>query len=105
MMHEIYRLDGGSFSGALQRHTSILSRNHYLKGHLLNHDLGGPGLAFNLFPITSKANFLHYYKVEYPVKKLLALGAEVEYNVDVEERNSDELPGADFICNVKARGD
>lgn len=33
--------------------------NKYIKGHLLNDNVGGPGLAENLFPITADANAKH----------------------------------------------
>ncbi|MDR0948729.1 MAG: hypothetical protein LBM69_04340 [Lachnospiraceae bacterium] len=42
-----------------------------VKGHLLNHDLGGLGISENLFPITTKANSVHKNVVELPVKELL----------------------------------
>lgn len=44
--------------------------NHrFVRGHLLNYDLGGPGKDLNLFPITSQANSQHSNKVEETVKK------------------------------------
>lgn len=42
--------------------------HRFIRGHLLNYDLGGPGKDFNLFPITSKANADHYNFVEKAVK-------------------------------------
>lgn len=41
----------------------------FIRGHLLNYDLGGPGTAFNLFPITAQANIDHYNRVEKTVKE------------------------------------
>ena len=32
----------------------------YVKGHILNHRLGGIGNAENMFPITGNANSRHY---------------------------------------------
>ncbi len=43
-----------------------------IKGHLLNHDLGGFGVAENLFPITKQANVEHLVYAEYAVKQGLA---------------------------------
>jgi len=40
----------------------------YVRGHLLNHDLGGPGVAQNLFPITGQANIDHKNVVENTIK-------------------------------------
>lgn len=39
-----------------------------IKGHLLNANLGGPGMIENLFPITSDANTAHSHLVEEPIK-------------------------------------
>lgn len=36
----------------------------YIKGHLLNDNIGGPGSADNLYPITAEANRAHYDNVE-----------------------------------------
>ncbi len=37
---------------------------HYIKGHLLNHNIGGPANDRNLFPITAQANADHSNQVE-----------------------------------------
>lgn len=42
----------------------------FVRGHLLNHDLGGPAVEPNLFPITGHANGLHESHVETPIKKI-----------------------------------
>lgn len=44
------------------------SPDKYVKGHLLNENLGGKGEAENLFPITGKANSQHLHSTEKPVK-------------------------------------
>lgn len=44
-------------------------RQHsYVQGHLLNHNLGGPGMRFNLTPITKRANNKHKAEVETTLK-------------------------------------
>lgn len=43
-------------------------QSHYVQGHLLNHNLGGPGLRFNLTPITKRANNKHKAEVETTLK-------------------------------------
>lgn len=98
LMRQIYRIDHDSKKGT--RDVYNMSKNKYVKGHLLNHDLGGPGLFFNLFPITNYANSEHKTKVEMPVKSLLNEistitdnGAYVKYDVAVENVEfKDELP-------------
>jgi len=44
------------------------ARSKYIKGHLLNHHIGGPGTAENMYPITGQANKKHNTKVEETVK-------------------------------------
>ena len=85
------------------------SGNKYVKGHLLNHDLGGPGLCFYLFPITNHANSEHKNKVEMPVKRLLSKLSQlsdknnsIKYSVKVQNETLGvkNLPSADFQCTV-----
>jgi hypothetical protein len=51
-------------SGAIPETTK-----RFIRGHLLNYDLGGPGKDFNLFPITAQANVRHFNEVEKTVKE------------------------------------
>src|SRR5262249_37650588 len=62
----------------------------WIKGHLLNENLGGPGLAKNLTPLTSTANKNHSGKVE---KAVIAAVNECR---QFAERN----PKADFWYGV-----
>jgi hypothetical protein len=48
----------------LETDPSRRSPDKYIKGHLLNHRLGGIGNAENMFPITGNANSRHYYSIE-----------------------------------------
>ncbi|MEV0650809.1 DNA/RNA non-specific endonuclease [Phytomonospora sp. NPDC050363] len=59
---------------------------HLVQGHLLNHNIGGPGNTMsNLTPLTRSANGQHHGKVEKTVKKaLLEHGHVVEYNVKAD---------------------
>ncbi|EJL94041.1 hypothetical protein PMI16_00396 [Herbaspirillum sp. CF444] len=77
-----------------------------IRGHLLNHDLGGRGLPYNLFPISNAANQEHSNKVEQRVKGLLYGGAPIEldtknipltYEVEVTNRDDKALK-ATFHC-------
>lgn len=80
-----------------------------IRGHLLNHDLGGKGLPYNLFPISNGANSAHSLQVEQKVKGLLYGSTakrtgntldqkvKVEYSVEVVNRDDDKLK-ADFQC-------
>ncbi|MCE4536726.1 hypothetical protein LXT12_05610 [Pelomonas sp. P7] len=57
--------------------------SHYVQGHLLNHNLGGPGLRFNLTPITKRANNKHKADVESTIKDEVnkAKGKVIYYKV------------------------
>lgn len=54
--------------GKLPSRTGSEDEN-YVRGHLLNDNIGGPGQAHNLFPITQKANRQHLQYMESSVKK------------------------------------
>jgi hypothetical protein len=68
-----------------------------IRGHLLNHDLGGYGIPENLYPISSMANSEHSEKVEQKVKKSLNdsfnnTKKDITYNVAVREVGAAERP-------------
>ncbi len=81
-----------------------------VRGHLLNHDLGGFAEPNNLYPISTKANADHSELVEQKVKALLAkqreeadngrLADRVVYEVDVDEKSGIDTPSpvAEFKC-------
>jgi hypothetical protein len=59
------------------------SKKDYVRGHLLNHNLGGPGVGENLTPITQTANKQHLNDVERDLKrKVLEEKAVVRYQVE-----------------------
>lgn len=80
----------------------------FVRGHLLNHDLGGPAVEPNLFPITGHANGLHESHVETPIKKIF-FEKDLEhaiYTVDVSyaggttmTRDGETAPNADASFN------
>lgn len=85
-----------------------------VRGHLLNHDLGGFGMPENLYPISTLANSAHSDQVEQPVKKLLAtqiankgLGIQpefVNYTVEVKEDQANDPVVATFDCKFNIEG-
>lgn len=114
--------DGGTFMNA-----SILSRNRvrgsapqdmprimrmarrrpgsspqapmYIQGHLLNNNLGGPGRAYNLTPITGvafggagNANRMHLDSVERFIKPIVDAGDVICYRVTVNYGRHSERP-------------
>src|SRR5690606_23303546 len=59
-------------------------QSRYIKGHLLNHHIGGPGNNSNMYPITSAANGAHLRNVETQVKDWVLKGRYwVYYSVEV----------------------
>jgi hypothetical protein len=56
----------------------------FVRGHLLNHNVGGEGKPHNLFPITTRANIDHHKLVEKTVKQWIKKDHYwVRYKVDV----------------------
>jgi len=86
-----------------------------VRGHLLNHDLGGFGMPENLYPISTKANQDHSSNVEQPVKKLLHTEIEkrklgvaskkINYTVEVQESQSHDPVDATFRCEFYPDGE
>ena len=55
--------------------------SYYIRGHLLNDNVGGPGKWFNMTPLSRQGNKLHESKAESIVKAGVNSGAILEYNV------------------------
>lgn len=80
---------------------STLKANGYkrmVRGHLLNGQLGGLGIAANLFPISTQANAKHKNHVENPIKDQITKGKEIKYSVTVQSQNKMSNPNANFVC-------
>jgi hypothetical protein len=58
---------------------SLVGTKNYVQGHLLNHNLGGPGLRFNLTPINKKANSRHHAIVEKDIKRMVLTEKKVVF--------------------------
>lgn len=69
----------------------------YLRGHLLNHDLGGLGIASNLFPITNTENGVHKNNAELKVKNSLGAGNDVYYMVQAQNSTTNYNTPNDFM--------
>lgn len=86
----------------------------YIKGHLLNDNVGGPGEDFNLFPITAEANKKHELNIEHDVKDWVNNKKHwVRYSVDVIDVTSrldqpnvqDNFINCKFKCNANVLDD
>lgn len=69
-----------------------------IRGHLMNGQLGGPGIASNLFPITSRANSWHKSYAENHIKHAVTGGQGVYYRVNVDSAFNIKSPNATFEC-------
>ena len=80
-----------------------LTKESWVAGHLINHDLGGRGVVHNFFPITKKANSLHLHEVEYPVKGWISDGHTVDYTVEADKiaGSSSPNPSGFFNCTAE----
>ncbi len=87
-----------------------------VRGHLLNHDLGGFGAPENLYPISTLANQQHSVNVEQNVKNLLSGEIDrgrkggkariVNYTVEVIENSYPHDPtNTTFKCTYYADGE
>ena len=83
------------------------TKTSWVRGHLLNHDLGGVASYNNLFPITTSANGEHKYEVESPIKKLFHTkykgewrNPAIKYNVTASKTDGSNNQSADgkFAC-------
>jgi len=64
-----------------RKHSPGSDASYYIKGHLLNQQLGGKGTWANLTPLSRSGNAQHSSKAESIVKKTVDLPAIVEYSV------------------------
>ena len=84
------------------------SEEKYIKGHLLNDNIGGPGVDENLFPLTARANRQHHDEVEAQVKQWVNVNNYwVYYSVEVkniksklDESRDENYVNADFVCRA-----
>lgn len=99
--------------GALKKIMEVLpteksnkGKDKYIKGHLLNDNLGGPGQAENLYPITAQANAEHRNEVEDKVVEWVnEKGFWVHYHVKVNRTKLVEgkklsRVDADLVCTA-----
>ena len=82
--------------------TSLSGDRRFIRGHLLNDWVGGPGDDFNLFPITHQANMAHEQNIEQRVKEWVNVERYwVEYNVAVTnvtaELDSDRPTALNYV--------
>lgn len=79
---------------------------YYVRGHLLNHNLYGPGTKWeNLTPLTRNANKKHFEEVEKEVKELVNKGNILEYTVTAMYTRTTDTNLQNKIKNYKKFSD
>jgi hypothetical protein len=89
---------GGDDQGLYDALNNQYGPNEYIRGHLLNDNLGGLGVKDNLYPLTNAANHAHLEQAETVVKSLLVSDTTVDYVVNAVQDN----PGSDFRKKPKS---
>lgn len=77
--------------------TGVPNDQKYIKGHLLNDNVGGQGACYNLFPITADANAKHLVYVEKYIKSQIKAGYVVYYEIWVEHDSPKPCSGKHYI--------
>ncbi|MEO0970173.1 MAG: DNA/RNA non-specific endonuclease, partial [Cyanobacteria bacterium J06639_18] len=67
-------------------------RSYYIRGHLLNHHIHGPGKWKNLTPLSQSGNKAHLFAAEDTTKAAVQSGAIVRYTVKVIYGRSVSVP-------------
>ncbi|WDE09538.1 eCIS core domain-containing protein [Thalassomonas haliotis] len=86
----------------------------YIKGHLLNHNIGGPGTGQNMYPITAEANKNHNTSIEEKVKGWVEKQSYwIYYQVNVagisenivhaNQKHPDNYINSKFVCKAYIR--
>lgn len=85
--------------GALNTDPSSQNDSKYIRGHLLNDNLGGRGEDYNLFPLTGNANKEHHDRIEAQVKNWVNEKRQwVSYSVKVTNKGA-KLDNSDVRNN------
>ncbi|MBB6271205.1 hypothetical protein HDF26_001632 [Pedobacter cryoconitis] len=81
--------------------TSVSNHSKYIKGHLLNDHVGGPGESLNLFPITADANAKHLAFVEKYIKAQISDNYVLVYEIVVSHDAPVKLKNGQHSINAK----
>jgi len=103
---------GAGVQAGLMGYLKGLTYKRMVRGHLLNGQLGGLGIAANLYPITTQANAKHKNHVENKVKDYVqkepadGTGRRLLYTVDVAQQGSwkADKPDVYFNCLIQWEG-
>jgi hypothetical protein len=86
--------------GRLHTDPETPNKSKFIRGHLLNDNLGGEGKDYNLFPITANANKEHLSKIESQVKTWVNREKRwVFYQVEVKNVESSFASATDVRKN------
>ncbi|MGH1437184.1 MAG: eCIS core domain-containing protein [Lewinella sp.] len=65
------------------------ARSYYVRGHMLNDNLHGPGKWYNMTPLSQKGNKAHLKSAEKAVKRAVQSGSVVNYKVEADYGRGD----------------
>ncbi len=69
--------------------------SYYVRGHMLNDNIHGPGVLKNLTPLSQKGNKNHLIEAEEAIKTAVQSGAVVRYTIDAQYAYSVSVPDDD----------
>lgn len=91
------------------------STNKFIRGHLLNEHLGGPGTDENLFPITGNANSQHLHSTEKQVKSWIKKADRfvfyevkvtgISSSLDGGSKSAENYVESTFVCRAILKDD
>ena len=73
------------------------NRSYYVRGHMLNDNIHGPGVLKNLTPLSQKGNKNHLEAAEKAVKIAVKSGAVVRYTIAAKYAYSVSVPSDDEL--------
>ncbi|WP_367388236.1 DUF4157 domain-containing protein [Lewinella sp. LCG006] len=65
------------------------ARSYYIRGHMLNDNIHGPGKWYNMTPLSQKGNKAHLQSAENAVKRAVQSGGVVSYKVEANYGRGD----------------
>jgi hypothetical protein len=67
--------------------------SYYIRGHLINDNIGGPGMWTNMTALSRTGNHQHEEQVESKVKAAFDAGAVIRYRVETSGSQAVQVPG------------
>ncbi len=95
--------DEGPHWETLNKRRDARGKRVYIRGHLLNNNLGGPGVWKNMTPLSYSGNTKHEADVESYVKTAVMSGAVMDYYVHPEYPSGGRSDKTDIINEIEKK--